>query len=116
MPLIHFTEKPSKYAGITWFLFAGTATFSAFFLPIFIYMELSPKYMPLPNIPFLIFLSLIVFTALYHSFYRIKTILTDLGLGAYEKIIVIFLSTLFGVLMGMTAYTSLVYLAFTVGM
>jgi hypothetical protein len=79
------TEKQNsaKLKGIMWFIFAGTATLCAFFLPGFVWaIIISTKY-SFSNSNNLYVLSpyfLIVYlSALFHSLYRIPVFIFDLG-------------------------------------
>lgn len=109
-------KKPSKLTGISWFLFAGAATVSAFFLPVFIYGAIHPNgaHNIRPRIISSFILFFVIFCALHLSLYRVKTILLDLGLGKYEKIITISLRFLFTILMMMVVYFFLVYHLFSI--
>lgn len=72
--------------GLAWGLFSGTATFSAFTLPALIFSILN--YNPFNGNDRLwyppiwvakIIAIIIIFCALYHSLYRVKTVTFDLG-------------------------------------
>lgn len=76
-----------KLKAIMWFIFSGTATLCAFFLPGFFWTSIiSAKYgynnvpetYPM-NVIFICFLILLMFGAIFHSLYRIPVFITDLG-------------------------------------
>lgn len=61
-----------------WSVFAATATFCAFFLPVHIALLLWAT--PPGKILFIFFSALVIMASLYHSFYRIKASDSDLKL------------------------------------
>jgi succinate dehydrogenase hydrophobic anchor subunit len=76
-----------KTKAIMWFIFSATATFCAFFLPgIFWTSIIAAKY-HIKNLPttypntliFFWFLVLLLFSALFHTLYRIPVFISDLG-------------------------------------
>jgi len=73
-----------KTKAIMWIIFSGTATICAFFLPGYIWtLIIGMKYgymgAPFFSIGILFFLCLLLPCALFHSLYRIPTLITDLG-------------------------------------
>jgi len=69
--------------GLKWGLFSGTATYCAFFLPVLFYriLVIKPETSNATMNQFLYFGFIIVtyWCALYHSLYRLKTVVFDLG-------------------------------------
>lgn len=80
-------NSPAFLKGFLWFVFSGTAMLSAFILPIHLWAVLSGASMKLNSLLFRGYFFILIIAALYHGLYRTKTILFDLGLGKYEKII-----------------------------
>ena len=106
--------KTAKGKGILWLLFAVTATISAFFLPAFIFWTLGPwqflENLPsiyLPDIITVPSTIIIIFSALYFSLYRVKTIFTDLGLAHIEKIVTLVFISIILLLIGYVAFFAL---------
>lgn len=82
-------NKPAYFKGFLWFAFSAASMLSAVTLPIHIFLFLTPGSveMRLDHPIFRIYFFILFISALYHGLYRTKTILFDLGLGKYEKII-----------------------------
>ncbi len=84
-----------KIKAIMWFVFSGTATFCAFFLPgIFWTSIIAAKYgynsLPgtYPNVfIYFWFLVVLLFCALFHALYRIPVFVSDLGFS--KKVVLI---------------------------
>lgn len=83
------SPKPAYSKGFLWFLFSGTAMLSALVLPIhFLMMLFFPfVFMRLDSILTRGYFFVLFFAALYHGLYRTETVLIDLGLGRFSKII-----------------------------
>jgi hypothetical protein len=72
--------KPSRISGLLWGLFSGTAMLSAFILPVHIYALMKGYQMNLESWYFKLYFIALFGSALYHGFYRLKTILKDLAI------------------------------------
>lgn len=97
--------KPAIFKAISWFIFAGTATFTAIFLPAHIIALINNKSLTVPpqltdlfqlpsqtatyltTLITAIFIAILIFSTLYHSLYRINTTLLDLGFPKTARII-----------------------------
>jgi hypothetical protein len=106
-------QKPDYFKGLLWFTFSGTAMLSAFILPIHIWILMNPQgcgsegceymWMDLSVWGAELYFFVLIGAALYHSFYRVKTIAFDLTWLKTSKVLEWVLSILFFVLMGMMA-------------
>ena len=72
-------KKPAIMTGLKWGLFSATATLSAFFLPAFILGNINSSIKaPFGELVSVTITGIILFAALYHGLYRVKTICEDL--------------------------------------
>ena len=76
-------ERLSFKKGLLWFAFSGTAMLSAFLLPIHIFALAQDFTIQRSHFFARVYIFVIIFCALYHSLYRVQTIIRDLG---FEKI------------------------------
>ena len=73
-------EKSVKLIAIKWGLFSATATLCAFILPVFIWNNINSNLnTSYPKWIIGLFISIVYFSALYHSLYRIRAFCEDLG-------------------------------------
>lgn len=95
------SPRPAFIKGLLWFTFSGTAMLSAFILPIHIWAIHAGYAMRLDAIWFRLYFVLLFGAMLYHSFYRVKTILFDLTFVKASKVLGGVLLLLFLGLMGL---------------
>lgn len=101
-----FSIKPAYLKGFLWLLFSGTATLCAVLLPVHIYAILRGGDAKLGNSLYSrAYVFILISCALFHSLYRVNTILVDLGLAKYQKTAGVLLSMLFVVFEGVAIYT-----------
>ena len=81
------SPRPAFLKGMLWFVFSATAMLSAFILPVHI-LALQARYeMKLDGFFYPLYFIILFGVMLYHSFYRVKTILFDLTLVKTSKVI-----------------------------
>lgn len=93
------TKKPAlAYAkAIGWMLFTGTATLSAFILPVHIWALISDSHcgsggcgyvwMKLDSWWANLYFFILIFAVLYHSFYRLRTLIFDFTLVKTARVL-----------------------------
>ena len=86
----HQPGKKDSFSGLLWFAFSGTAMFAAVFLPIHLLAILFDR-KPLinhidANLVTEAYFFILLFATLYHSLYRSKSLIFDLGLTGLAKI------------------------------
>ena len=77
--MIASNRKSAIITALFWFVFTATATFCAFVLPIHIWALINGYSLNTASALTNIYFFTLVFCALFHSFYRIRTICLDLG-------------------------------------
>ena len=77
--MIASNRKPAIITAFFWFVFTATATFCAFVLPVHIWALINGYSLNTSKALTDIYFFTLVFCALFHSFYRIRTICLDLG-------------------------------------
>lgn len=101
-------QKPAVLMAISWFIFAGTATFTAIFLPIHIFgLIKNPTKTPyFINPDFTeIFIAILIFSIIFHSLYRLRTILLDFGFPKIAKTANIFNTIIILIVTGILIYS-----------
>ena len=89
------SKKPAFVKGFLWFSFSGTAMLSAFILPIHVWAVMTGRWMSLEFWWQKTYLMILVAAALYHSYYRVKTVAFDLTLVKLEKVLEVLLGVMF---------------------
>jgi hypothetical protein len=90
--------KPSIITGLMWGTFAGTATASAFLLPLFFAGYLFvPNFITRYNQLIEAFIILSFFCGWYHAWYRLKALGHDLDLGFGAKTLEVISYTMIGI-------------------
>ncbi len=77
-------KKPALSKSFLWALFSGSATLTAFLLPVFIFLTLTTPFVfapPFDDWIMVVILIIMLAAALYHSVYRIIASNHDLKLG-----------------------------------
>ena len=90
-----YPSKPDRQTGLLWFLFSATATISAFTLPVHLWALMNLFDMNRGNFFMKSYFFVVIAAGLYHSFYRIKTIIFDIGFPRAAKITAFLLAFLF---------------------
>lgn len=99
-------DPPSYSKGFLWFLFSGTATVSAFILPIHIYALMSDFTIQRSHFFARAYIFIIIVCALGHSLYRVQTIILDLGFEKTAKYSGWLLTAVFLVFTGIALYVT----------
>lgn len=94
-------SEPSYVSGLMWFAFSATAMLSAVILPIQIYALPSGYDLNVDTIFHKTYFSVLLIAALYHGLYRTKTIIFDLGIKKYSKIINVMIWSTFIIFSGL---------------
>ncbi|MEK9132335.1 MAG: hypothetical protein AAB606_01320 [Patescibacteria group bacterium] len=101
-----YSIKPAYLKGFLWVAFSGTATLCAILLPVHIFAILMGSDAKLGNNFYgRTYIFILISCALFHSLYRVNTILIDLGLAKYQKTAGVLLSLLFVVFEVVAVYT-----------
>src|SRR3989338_10641234 len=96
-------SKTAYIKGFLWFAFSGTAMLAAFILPVHIWALTNDFTFQTTWLARIYFIVLMI-AALYHSLYRVKTIVFDLGFGKYQKAVGYVATALFIIFSALTVY------------